>query len=285
MAFPLMVRAIRLSIEAVDPRLEEAAGTLGAGRGWTFLTITLPLILPGILAGRSSPSPRPGRVRRHDHLRLQHPRRDPDPAVGDLHLPAGAGRRGRRAAADAGLDRHRDGGAARLGGRSRGGWRAGSPAMRLSVEVALRHGFGGFALDAAFAAPAGADRAVRPSGAGKTTLVNAIAGLLRPDRGRVVVDGDGAARHRARRLRAAASPADRLCLPGGAAVPAPDGAAEPAATAAGSRRERRGAADSTTSSTARHRRTCSRARPARCPAARSSGSRSAGRCWRARASC
>jgi molybdate transport system permease protein len=51
MAFPLMVRAIRLAIEAVDPRLEEAAGTLGANRAWTFATVTLPLILPGILAG------------------------------------------------------------------------------------------------------------------------------------------------------------------------------------------------------------------------------------------
>jgi molybdate transport system permease protein len=51
MAFPLMVRAIRLSIEAVDPRLEAAAGTLGASRPMVFLTVTLPLILPGILAG------------------------------------------------------------------------------------------------------------------------------------------------------------------------------------------------------------------------------------------
>lgn len=51
MAFPLMVRAIRLSIEAVDPKLEQAAGTLGASRPWVFATVTLPLILPGILAG------------------------------------------------------------------------------------------------------------------------------------------------------------------------------------------------------------------------------------------
>ena len=51
MAFPLMVRAIRLSVEAVDPRLEQAAGTLGASRAWVFLTVTLPLILPGIVAG------------------------------------------------------------------------------------------------------------------------------------------------------------------------------------------------------------------------------------------
>ncbi|MCA0274053.1 MAG: molybdate ABC transporter permease subunit [Proteobacteria bacterium] len=51
MAFPLMVRAIRLAIEAVDPKLEQAAGTLGASRPWVFLTITLPLILPGVIAG------------------------------------------------------------------------------------------------------------------------------------------------------------------------------------------------------------------------------------------
>lgn len=51
MAFPLMVRAMRLSIEAVDPRLEEAAGTLGASPIRTFLTVTLPMILPGILTG------------------------------------------------------------------------------------------------------------------------------------------------------------------------------------------------------------------------------------------
>lgn len=51
MGFPLMVRSIRLSIEAVDRKLEEAAGTLGASPAWVFLTVTLPLILPGILAG------------------------------------------------------------------------------------------------------------------------------------------------------------------------------------------------------------------------------------------
>ncbi|MBZ4690813.1 MAG: molybdate transporter, permease protein [Cereibacter sp.] len=51
MAFPLMVRAIRLAIEAVDPKLEQAAGTLGASRPWVFLTVTLPLILPGVIAG------------------------------------------------------------------------------------------------------------------------------------------------------------------------------------------------------------------------------------------
>jgi molybdate transport system permease protein len=51
MGFPLMVRAIRTSIESVDPRLEEAAATLGAAPAWRLLTITLPLAVPGILAG------------------------------------------------------------------------------------------------------------------------------------------------------------------------------------------------------------------------------------------
>lgn len=51
MGFPLMVRAIRLAIEAVDPKIEDAARTLGAP-GWAvFGSVTLPLILPGVLAG------------------------------------------------------------------------------------------------------------------------------------------------------------------------------------------------------------------------------------------
>jgi molybdate transport system permease protein len=51
MGFPLLVRAIRLSIEAVDIKLEAAAGTLGAHPFWVFLTVTLPLCLPGVIAG------------------------------------------------------------------------------------------------------------------------------------------------------------------------------------------------------------------------------------------
>ena len=51
MGFPLMVRAIRLAIEAVDPRLEEAARTLGARPLAVFATVTLPLIAPGVIAG------------------------------------------------------------------------------------------------------------------------------------------------------------------------------------------------------------------------------------------
>ncbi|WP_412555361.1 molybdate ABC transporter permease subunit [Shimia sp. MIT1388] len=51
MAFPLLVRSIRLSIEAIDPKLEQAAATLGASRMRVFFTVTLPLMLPGLLAG------------------------------------------------------------------------------------------------------------------------------------------------------------------------------------------------------------------------------------------
>lgn len=50
MSLPLMVRAIRLSIEAIDPGLEQAARTLGAGRLDRFMTITLPLALPGVIS-------------------------------------------------------------------------------------------------------------------------------------------------------------------------------------------------------------------------------------------
>jgi molybdate transport system permease protein len=51
MGFPLLVRAVRLSVEAIDRRLEDAAATLGANPIWVFVTVSLPLMLPGIIAG------------------------------------------------------------------------------------------------------------------------------------------------------------------------------------------------------------------------------------------
>ncbi len=51
MGFPLLVRPIRLAIEAIDRKLEDAAATLGASRFWVFATVTLPLAVPGLIAG------------------------------------------------------------------------------------------------------------------------------------------------------------------------------------------------------------------------------------------
>ncbi|MGA1206688.1 MAG: molybdate ABC transporter permease subunit [Gammaproteobacteria bacterium] len=51
MAFPLMVRAIRLQIESIDPQYEQAAATLGASPVWVFLTVLFPLMLPGVVVG------------------------------------------------------------------------------------------------------------------------------------------------------------------------------------------------------------------------------------------
>jgi molybdate transport system permease protein len=51
MGFPLLVRPLRLALEAIDRKLEEAAATLGAHPRWVFLTVTLPLALPGVIAG------------------------------------------------------------------------------------------------------------------------------------------------------------------------------------------------------------------------------------------
>src|SRR6201999_304294 len=60
----------------------------------------------------------------------------------------------------------------------------------MSVEVELRHSFGAFALDVAFKIErAGVTALFGPSGAGKTSVINAIAGLFRPDDGRIVIDG------------------------------------------------------------------------------------------------
>ena len=107
MGFPLMVRAIRLAVEAIDPRLEGAAASLGAGRAAVLLTVTLPLAAPGILAGGARLRQGARRVRRDHHLRLQHPRRDPDHRLGDLQRDAEPVRRRRGAAPDPVRDRAR----------------------------------------------------------------------------------------------------------------------------------------------------------------------------------
>ncbi|MEF9603436.1 ATP-binding cassette domain-containing protein, partial [Paracoccus sp. PXZ] len=57
------------------------------------------------------------------------------------------------------------------------------------LEVVFRHRFPGLALDVAFRTPGGVTALFGPSGCGKSTAINAIAGLLRPDQGRIALDG------------------------------------------------------------------------------------------------
>jgi len=59
----------------------------------------------------------------------------------------------------------------------------------MTLDVRLRHAFAGFTLDVAFTAPAGVTALFGRSGSGKTTVINAVAGLLRPDAGRIASDG------------------------------------------------------------------------------------------------
>ena len=107
MGFPLMVRAIQLSLEAVDRRLEQAAGTLGANPALRVPHRDAAAVRAGHHRRRHIVlRPRHGRVRRHHHLRLEYPGRDADAADADLHLHPSPGRRGRRAQADADLGRH-----------------------------------------------------------------------------------------------------------------------------------------------------------------------------------
>ena len=233
MGFPLLVRAIRLSIEAIDRRLEDAAATLGASRLWVFLTVTLPLAAArhdrrhGAVLRQGA-----GRVRRHHHLRLQHSGRDADHLGGDLHVDASARRRRRRGPPGAGRDRH----LARRAGRRPNGWR-GAPARASTGnddargrcrKAAWRHS----RCRRSFETAGGATALFGPSGAGKTSLVNMIAGLIAPDRGRIVLDDAVLFDSRRAHQRPGAPPPHRLRVPGGPAVPAPDGRVRISTTAA-----------------------------------------------------
>src|SRR4029079_15077695 len=90
-------------------------------------------------------------------------------------------------AAHGNFDRHIDRGAACL--RAVGPARAPAPGARMTLEVDIEHGLGTFGLAVGFAAEGGLTALFGRSGSGKTSLINAIAGLIRPDRGRIVVDG------------------------------------------------------------------------------------------------
>ncbi len=96
------------------------------------------------------------------------------------------------------------------------------------LDVAIEHRLGSFTLDIRFTTGSGLTALFGRSGAGKTSIVNAIAGLIRPQRGHIAVDGAVLLDTARGRLCAGPSPAARLCLSGRPPIPASDGAPEPA---------------------------------------------------------
>jgi molybdate transport system ATP-binding protein len=184
MGFPLLVRAVRLGIEAVDSRLEVAARTLGARRWRVFFTVTLPLAWPGIVTGSLLAFAR---------------------ALGEFgatitfvsnipSCPTSPARRARCRSPSTPSRNRRAGTRPRCASQSFQ-WRCRSAPWRspsewcanpmVEVDIAVRRGT--FAVEAAFASDASIVALFGKSGAGKSTIVNAIAGIARPSRGRIVV--------------------------------------------------------------------------------------------------
>src|SRR5262249_35457387 len=114
------------------------------------------------------------------------PWRDPDAAFGHLYIHAGARRRSRRLSVDHRVDRNRHRRAACLGGAF--ATRRAKARDRMTLDVDIRKKLGSFALDVRFAAGGGLTAVFGRSGAGKTSVINIIAGLIRPDEGRVTVN-------------------------------------------------------------------------------------------------
>ena len=190
MSFPLLVRPIRLSIEAVDRRLEQAAGTLGAAPWRVFATVTLPLALPGVLAGMvlgfakaigefgatiTFVSNIPGETQTISsaiYSLIQTP--DGDTAALRLVVVSIVIAMAALIASE---------------------WFArratATPAWELTMlRVDVSKQLGEFSLEAAFTSEGRVTGLFGASGAGKTSLINMIAGLLRPDRGIIAIDGE-----------------------------------------------------------------------------------------------
>ena len=226
MSFPLLVRPIRLSIEAIDRRLEQAASTLGAAPWKVFATVTLPLALPGILAGMVLGFAKAiGEFGATITFVSNIPGETQTISSAIYSLIQTPGRRRRGGAAGHHLHRDRDGRADCVGMVRAA--RHAAPAWKLTmlrVEVAKQ--LGEFSLEASFTSEGRVTGLFGASGAGKTSLINMIAGLLRPDRGVISLDGEILDDTDSARARAAAPPPHRLRVPGRAAVSASQCAAK-----------------------------------------------------------
>ena len=177
MGFPLMVRPIRLALEAIDRRLEDAGATLGANPVLVFLTVTLPLALPGVIAGVVLCFAQGSRgIRRHHHVRLEYSGRDANDLGRDLLASASA----RRRCCGGTLGDYRY----RYRARSADCLRVVRPPGRhalsggmIVLDVDVEKRLGTFTVVARFQASSGVTALFGPSGSGKTTIVNMIAGL------------------------------------------------------------------------------------------------------------
>lgn len=187
MSFPLMVRAIRLALEGVDMKLEQAARTLGAGRWRVFSPSRFPDVTRHYCRDGTGLRPLAGRVWRDHHLRLEHPRRDANDSVGHVYPDSNAGRRGRGGAAVYHFNRISPGIAAGVGMASAAEPRADGEISML--ELNFTQTLGNHTLTLNETLPASGITAIfGVSGAGKTSLINAISGLTRPQSGRIVLN-------------------------------------------------------------------------------------------------
>jgi hypothetical protein len=209
-AFPLIVRSIQLGIENVDRQYEEVAATLGARPIWVLLTVTLPLALPGILAGLVIGFAKAlgefgatitfvsNIPEKHRRLRLASTPRSNVPEATRWRCGWPFLRR--------------DFGGGALCVRTAGA--LAEEAARMSLDVNVRHSVGRLRLDLDVRVGNGLTALVGPSGSGKTTLLNIIAGLdpagtCRDSRGRRRAGG-----HDGWNLAARSQPPHRIRVPG-----------------------------------------------------------------------
>src|SRR5665213_1688118 len=195
---PCLRRDVVSAAGAADPAVDRGGGPqAGAGRGHARRGAMESVPDGHAAAGAAGRAGRHGawlcqgdrRVRRDHYVRVQHSRRDPDHFVGDLFADLHTRWRRRRAAAARGVDLHRDRRADRL--RIVRAPRHATLAWKLTMlRVDIAKTLGEFTLEASFTSEGRVIGLFGASGAGKTSLINIIAGLLKPDRGIVTLDGE-----------------------------------------------------------------------------------------------